>query len=208
MKEHKKICANCIHGGEQFKINNLTHLHCESPAMEHYHKTDDNATAWESLRVFGDTCDTFELKKITSRMKQKLINIINDAATGQLTVDDVATKCEELFNENQIGQQFSIFDEAVQTPKKSTHFDGSDIIVEFDHERLSKQLKCIYDLMIDEEWRTLRHIEWKTGYPQASISAQLRHLRKPKMGSHTVNKRRKGEAKSGLFEYQLLKKLL
>ena len=168
-------------------------------------------------------------------MKQKLINIIHKAATGELTVDEVAEKCEDIFKENQIGQQYSIFDESthhandllkfinsdeIQTlngmkdckwnpmGNSKTHFDGSDIVAEFDHDRLSRQIKIIYDLMIKGRWHTLAGIAYITGFPESSISANLRHLRKPKMGAHTVNKRRKGEPKNGLWEYQLMKNLL
>lgn len=84
-------------------------------------------------------------------------------------------------------------------------FNGPDYVPEFDQERLTGQIERIYKLMIDGKWRTLEEIQNKTGDPQASISAQLRHLRKERFGNHTVKKRRRGEPKNGLFEYQLLK---
>lgn len=89
---------------------------------------------------------------------------------------------------------------------KDARFNGSDYIKEFDQQRLTGQLKRIYGLMIDGRWRTLREIEIITGDPASSISAQLRHLRKERFGSHTVNKRSRGDRKIGLFEYQLIKK--
>ena len=55
--------------------------------------------------------------------------------------------------------------------------------------RLSSQHRKIRDLMADGQWRTLPAIEEATGYPQASISAQLRHLRKPRFGGWDVDKR-------------------
>ncbi|HEY8707692.1 MAG TPA: hypothetical protein VIM34_06810, partial [Burkholderiaceae bacterium] len=55
--------------------------------------------------------------------------------------------------------------------------------------------------MRDGIWRTLEGIELLTSDPQASISAQLRHARKARFGSHTVNKRHMG---GGLYEYQLV----
>lgn len=84
-------------------------------------------------------------------------------------------------------------------------FNGSDYIPAFDDSRLTGQIKRVYSLMIDGKWRTLSEIEQATGDPQASISAQLRHLRKPRFGSHTVNKDRRGDKNNGLFEYQLIK---
>lgn len=85
----------------------------------------------------------------------------------------------------------------------NARFNGSDYDPELDYKRLTGQIKAIYDLMIDGQFRTLREIEMATGYPQASISAQLRHLRKPRFGSLVINKQRRGERTSGLFEYKL-----
>ena len=83
-------------------------------------------------------------------------------------------------------------------------FNGSDYSPKFDNQRLKCQIKTIYTLMIDGKWRTLGEIEELTSYGQASISAQLRHLRKERFGSHIVNKRNRGERENGLFEYQLM----
>jgi hypothetical protein len=83
-------------------------------------------------------------------------------------------------------------------------FDGPDYVPELDKKRLSGQILRIHDLMKDGRYRTLAEIEHATGDPQASISAQLRHLRKPRFGGHTINKRRRGDGENGLFEYQLL----
>lgn len=84
-------------------------------------------------------------------------------------------------------------------------FNGSDYVPELDQARLTGQIERIYNLMIDGKFRTLSEIENETNDPQASISAQLRHLRKERFGKHIVNKRRVGDEKKGLFEYQVLK---
>ena len=73
-----------------------------------------------------------------------------------------------------------------------------------DEERLQEQAIRIYRLMNDSEWRTLGEISAVTGDPESSVSAQLRHLRKPEFGSFVVDKRRRGLATSGLWEYRLL----
>lgn len=75
------------------------------------------------------------------------------------------------------------------------NFDG-----EGPSERLDKQHETIRDLMLDGEWRTLGQIAIATGFPHASISAQLRHLRKERFGSYQVHKRNEG---SGLWTYQV-----
>lgn len=80
---------------------------------------------------------------------------------------------------------------------KTARFEGP--VNAADCARLEGQLRKIYQLMIDGCWRTLSEIEAETGEPQASISAQLRHLRKARFGSHLVDKRRRGSA----WEYRL-----
>ena len=83
-------------------------------------------------------------------------------------------------------------------------FDGATYNEEFDYQRLTGQILRIFDLMSDGKWRTLAEIEQATADPQASISTQLRNLRKPRFGSHCISKRHRGEPRLGLFEYQLL----
>lgn len=55
--------------------------------------------------------------------------------------------------------------------------------------------------MADGQWRTLAEISAVTGDPPASVSAQLRHLRKPRFGAHLVEKRHLGQ---GLYHYRVL----
>jgi hypothetical protein len=85
------------------------------------------------------------------------------------------------------------------------HFDGSNYEPEFDHERLTGQLRRVWDVMSDGRWRTLRELAEATGDPEASCSAQLRHLRKPRFGAHVIEKRSRGERSIGLYEYRLAK---
>ena len=86
-------------------------------------------------------------------------------------------------------------------------FDGPGYDPEFDRERLTGQLRRIWDLMCDGSWRTLSEIARATGDPEASISAQLRHLRKDRFGAHEINRRRHGDWSSGLWEYRLVPNL-
>lgn len=79
-------------------------------------------------------------------------------------------------------------------------FNGPEYVPERDNARLGAQLKRIRDLMLDGCWRTLHAIELATGDPPASISAQLRHLRKHRHGTYVVNRRHLG---GGLYEYQV-----
>jgi hypothetical protein len=80
-------------------------------------------------------------------------------------------------------------------------FDGP--VAKSEVPRLALQHEAIRDLMSDRQWRTLGQIAEATGYPEASISAQLRHLRKPRFGSFNVEKRRVDGLKTGLWEYSV-----
>lgn len=84
------------------------------------------------------------------------------------------------------------------------HFNGSNYEPKLDDARLRGQIKRIYEVMKDGKWRTLGEIEALTGDPPASISAQLRHLRKARFGGFEVNKQQRGLREGGLFEYQVL----
>lgn len=84
-------------------------------------------------------------------------------------------------------------------------FDGSDYVDSIDRKRLAGQILRVHDAMIDGRWRTVNEIHAITGDPHASISAQLRHLRKPKFGKYLVAKRPRGKREDGLYEYQVLK---
>lgn len=79
-------------------------------------------------------------------------------------------------------------------------FNGSDYVPERDDARLAGQILDVWNLMRDGAWRTLNEISSATGHPQASVSAQLRHLRKQRFGGHTVDKVHVG---MGLFRYRL-----
>lgn len=87
-------------------------------------------------------------------------------------------------------------------------FNGPAYDPAFDKDRLMKQIGKIFHLMIDGQWRTLQEIESLTGYGQASISAQLRHLRKPRFGFYKVDRRRRGDRKQGLYEYRVTRRFL
>jgi hypothetical protein len=54
----------------------------------------------------------------------------------------------------------------------------------------------------DERWHTLSEIAAHTKDPEASVSARLRDLRKPRFGSHTIERE---YVERGLFRYRLVK---
>lgn len=83
----------------------------------------------------------------------------------------------------------------------TTRFDGAGYDAKRDNVRLSGQLERVFNLMSDGRWRSLNAIAQLTGDPAASISAQLRHLRKARFGGHTVEKHYCG---NGLYTYRLI----
>lgn len=85
--------------------------------------------------------------------------------------------------------------------QKSSRFNGADYKHERDSARLTSQHADIFNLMADGEFRTLSQIATITKHPESSVSAQLRHMRKERFGSHEVNRR---HILNGLYEYQLI----
>lgn len=79
-------------------------------------------------------------------------------------------------------------------------FDGADYVPERDDNRLSSQLERIKNVVRDGRWRTLSEISEVTGDPMPSVSAQLRHLRKPRFGSHIIERRYDG---NGVYSYRM-----
>lgn len=78
--------------------------------------------------------------------------------------------------------------------------EGVDIVTKRDTGRLQEQMAKIKELMLDGKWRTLSEISAITGAPEASVSAQLRHLRKPKFGNYIVER---NYINDGLYEYRV-----
>jgi hypothetical protein len=76
-----------------------------------------------------------------------------------------------------------------------------------------KQREVLRDVMLSagqcETWLTLRELALLTSYGEASISAQLRHLRKPGFGGFVVEKRRRESAEvarifaGAVWEYRM-----
>ncbi len=76
-----------------------------------------------------------------------------------------------------------------------------------DYARLKRQLEVVRAVMLSASicgaWLTLEELAKITGYPPASFSADLRHLRKSRYGAYLVEKRRRGNRASGLWEYRV-----
>ena len=94
----------------------------------------------------------------------------------------------------------------------NTNTFGPDYNEQHDGKRIATQHDRILLVMHNNRhtWLTLPEIVTQLQnrypanmFPACSLSAQLRHLRKKEFGSWEVPKRRRGNVKSGLWEYNL-----
>ena len=79
---------------------------------------------------------------------------------------------------------------------------GPAYVEELDGKRIAKQHEVIRDFMLkNTNWFTLAELHALLQFPEASISAQLRHLRKERFGAYRVEKQRRTV---GTWEYRVL----
>lgn len=84
------------------------------------------------------------------------------------------------------------------SPKAFNHFGGATYDPARDRERLGAQFCAVVELMADGKARTLQEIARETGFPEASISARLRDIRKH-YGTDAMESKR---ASGGLWTYR------
>lgn len=80
-------------------------------------------------------------------------------------------------------------------------FDGVTYEHARDGARLGDQMMAVLSVMADGQWRTLKQLAAAVDAPEASVSARLRDLRKPRFGGHRVERR---YVCKGCFTYQLV----
>lgn len=81
------------------------------------------------------------------------------------------------------------------------YFDGATYEHARDGARLGDQMLAVLSVMADGQWRTLKQLAAAVEAPEASVSARLRDLRKPRFGGHRVERR---YVCKGCFTYQLI----
>lgn len=94
--------------------------------------------------------------------------------------------------------QLPLFD-APRLPK----FGGATYDPASDQKRLTGQLQRVFEAMRGGQWMTLGEIQAIAGGSEAGVSARIRDFRKVAFGGHTVDRRRRGEASRGIWEYKL-----
>lgn len=85
-------------------------------------------------------------------------------------------------------------------PCEAPKFDGPDVTAD-DAQRLGRQLRAVRSLMkAGPRWWTLREIAEAVKAPEASVSARLRDLRKPRFGGSNIERRR---LTGGTWQYRM-----
>ena len=82
-------------------------------------------------------------------------------------------------------------------------FEGRTFEPKVDLARLRSQQADVARAMADGGWHSLSELSERTGHPEASVSARLRDLRKPRWGSNIIQRRR--HLAGALWEYRLLR---
>lgn len=112
--------------------------------------------------------------------------------------------CQRTWPYYAIGKQPSlkhracICEHCANPEQQFNHFGGETYDPVRDRERLGRQLCAVVELMADGKARTLQEIARETGFPEASISARLRDIRKH-YGTDAMESKR---ASGGLWTYQ------
>jgi len=79
-------------------------------------------------------------------------------------------------------------------------FDGATFDAERDAERLTGELRAVFDYVRDGRWHTLAEISAAINKPEASVSARLRDLRKARFGAYEVERE---YVERGLWRYRV-----
>jgi transcriptional antiterminator len=85
----------------------------------------------------------------------------------------------------------------------SAEFDGDDYDSDRDKERLTKQRDKIRMYMEGRNYLTVKEVAEVLNYPENSVSAQMRNLRKEKFGGRIVHREYFG---NGLYKFKLMPK--
>jgi hypothetical protein len=123
-----------------------------------------------------------------------------DAWNGDVTVDHEAWQVVAAAMEH----AWELHEEDIANAAGGT-FNGPYYDPATDDERLQRQLGRVWQAMSDGQPHTLPYLCRQTGDPHASVSAQLRHLRKRRFGSWIIDVTRAGgiEGDEGLFVYTM-----
>lgn len=115
---------------------------------------------------------------------------------SSLLCDTIASEIVDTINRN--------LKQLLNRTENPASFGGKTYDATFDYDRLSKQMKIVYDFIKDGQFHTLKEMSKATSVPEASLSARLRDFRREKYGANIILKRHVGDRYNGLFEYRFV----
>lgn len=72
------------------------------------------------------------------------------------------------------------------------------------HPDLLEQKHRIRKIVLKGGWHTLKELSRLTGDSETSISAQLRHMKKPKHGGYVLERKAVHDRSDGLYKYRIM----
>lgn len=124
--------------------------------------------------------------QITSTQRRRLVQ------DRQKALEDASERLLSLFEDPGVEKRPAL---------KLAEFDGETYEPDRDGERLRGLLGRVFAVVKDGRWWTLRRLAVEANGSEASVSARLRDLRKPKFGGYEVQRR---YVVDGLWEYRLV----
>jgi hypothetical protein len=147
----------------------------------------------KSKRVAVELSGTIGTREISrGGAKLKIVNCLYQEGTMRTTT--FGAVFEEVRDRGRILTQMEVIRDVLLSAAEC-----ADQIARHSYTRLWN----VTQIAVDGGWLTLREIADLTNYGEASISAQLRHLRKPYFGAYVVVKRRRGSVTNGAWEYRI-----
>ena len=160
----------------------------------------DGGTGFDRSNATGRDRDGVPLHRGRTNLKSK------DGCVAGLTPGPAKLVCDSPAapgNHSGSGASASVAEMAVNVARipESVRASVGSRVGEYDARRLRSQREIIRDVMISaadcETWLTLEELRALTCYGEASISAQLRHLRKTENGGYEVVKRQREGVRIG-----------
>jgi hypothetical protein len=90
-----------------------------------------------------------------------------------------------------------------EAPIPSMGYAGTGVSLPEDYPWLTDQMRCIYEVMRDGQWRKPSEITAITGIRETSVQAQLRNMRLERFGAYDVPMRRAEDPRGGRHEWRV-----
>lgn len=121
-----------------------------------------------------------------ARTKSALVDAVRRFCEVWNSADPSADEWRAVFEMQDNALTLHLEDVARGDPN-AQRFDGAYYNPGRDDQRLTLQIGRVFEVMSDGQWHSLPELHERTGDPEASIEAQLCHLRKVKHGSWIID---------------------